>query len=560
LIISGRPIAVLSIALSPSRAKGAPTALVTRVDGREFYLHSRFDPHEEAQLIASGVIAQERTLYVVLGFGLGYHVKAILDRVPASSHVLVVEPDSACLNARALADRDHPAAAWIGDTRLHFLVHQDPKLTPIHLADRMATLRLLAIKMVRHIPSALTAEDFYGALANEIPRSLPANVQRRLRTIEQSLDGELRNFWANLPCSWNSAPIGRLRGLWRGKPLIIVSSGPSLSAALPQLASYQSRAMIVATASAVRLLMAAGIRPDLVISVDPYAPNAAHFDGWDTAGVPLVYYHRIFRGIPAAYRGPMAAFAMHDEPRLPLCAELAPSPFQRGGTVAFSALQLAHFVGADPVIFVGQDFAFPGGRTHAAGALYGEAHEAAESGEDFIPVPSADGQFVITSRLHHAYLLHMQDYLRQRARQHDRTRHINTSGTGAQIRGMEHLSLADAFAGRPSLDVSPSTVFQSAMTKSAGISRARQDQTLANWSSELDPLARASRDMTTTGAILDAFARTSLYAAAAPSYDSLRYLAETRRLTGGADGELVRHLRAHLNAVSGDLRAGRRHE
>jgi hypothetical protein len=542
---------VLSIALSPSRAKGAPTAVVRRIDGREFYLHSRFDPLEEARLIASDVVAQERTLYVVLGFGLGYHVKAILDRVPSSSHVLVVEPASACLSARSIGDGDHPASGWIRDRRLHFLVHDDPKLTPIHLADRMASLRLLSIKMVRHLPSALTAEQFYGALTNEIPQSLPANLHRHLRTIDQSLENDLRNFWANLPRTWNTSPIGRLRDLWKGKPLIVASSGPSLVDALPELHECRSAAMLVATASTARILAANGLQPDLVVSVDPYSPNLGHFEGWDTDAVPLVYYQRIFRGVPRVYRGPMAAFAMHDEPGLPLFDEAAASPFRRGGTVAFSALQLAHFVGADPVIFTGQDFAFARGRTHAEGFIYGAAVDADQLRDDYLPVPGVDGQLVITSRLHHTYLLHLQNYLLTRARQHDRTRHINTSRIGAMIRGMEYIGLGEALGSGGPLDTPARDVIRGAFAGPGRVRHELQRATVTRWLGELEGVIRRTRDLDRLEPMHAVFARTTMYACAAPSYDSLLYLAEARGGRGRSD--LAGRFRAHLADIHADL-------
>ena len=108
------------------------------------------------------------------------------------------------------------------------------------------------------------------------------------------------------------------------------------------------------------------------MSVDPYELNRAHFAGWESSDVPLAYYHRMCRGIVSEYAGPKFWFVMHDEPPIPLRQSRERSPFARGGTVAYSALQIAHYLEADPIIFVGQDFAFRGGHTHAAGALYGQ--------------------------------------------------------------------------------------------------------------------------------------------------------------------------------------------
>src|SRR5262249_53992765 len=155
---------------------------------------------------------------------------------------------------------------------------------------------------------------------------------------------------------------------------------------------------------------------------------------WDCSSVPLVYYHRINRLVLPLHTGTKFCFLMHGEPALPGTTR-AESPFRRGGTVAYSALQLAHLLGADPVVFVGQDFAFAGGHTHAAGALYDRRFNENEERADHFTVPGVAGTPVTTNRIYYDYLLLMQDYLLEYARVNPSMTHINTSRVGARIRG-----------------------------------------------------------------------------------------------------------------------------
>jgi hypothetical protein len=89
-----------SLTIVSSKVRTAPTAIVRVDDGRELLLHSRVDPLEETAFFAAGVTPQERTLYAVLGFGLGYHVRALLERIPESSQVIVLEPADFTLRGR----------------------------------------------------------------------------------------------------------------------------------------------------------------------------------------------------------------------------------------------------------------------------------------------------------------------------------------------------------------------------------------------------------------------------------------------------------------------------
>lgn len=543
---------MLSISLVPTKVSGVPTARITRADGHAFHLHSRYDPIEEARFLVRDVALTERTLYVVLGFGLGYHVRALLERIPASSHVLVLEPETAALSRRVATDAALDASQWIDHPRLHFLAHHDPQLAPVHLADRFTALRMLSVKMVPHVPSTRTAEDYYRSVLSEIPQALPAGIQRQLNVLDRQLENDLTNFWANLCSSWQGRSLADVRAQWIGRPLIIVSAGPSLSDALPMLGAAQAHALIVATASTASLLDRGGVVPDAVISVDPYPANQAHFDGWDTARVPLVYYHRLHRSIAPAYRGPLFPFTMQDEAPLPLADRSTRLPFRRGGTVAFSALQLAHLLGASPIVFVGQDFAFAAGQTHASGARYNIGFDEQNLPPDYVAVPGVAGTPVVTSRVYQAFMLHMQDYLLNYSRQHPHVRHVNTSTIGARIRGMEYLTLDQALDGSARRDPEEGTPFTHAAPIS--IPAVPRRKLVKRWRQELARVLDRHGDLVET---LAAFRKTDLYRQAATNYDDVAYVYEARGSRTGTGETLISRFRRHLRDIGSALEAMR---
>jgi hypothetical protein len=520
---------MVSVSLVESKTKGAPTAAFRRADGREFYLHSLYDPLEEARFLVRDVPVRERTLYVVLGFGLGYHVKELLQRMPRSSHVIVLEPDQACLSGKLLQHGGSQTTAWMHNGRLHFLAQQDPHVAHIYLADTMVRLRLLSLELVTHIPSTLTAEGFYRALLAEIPRSLSSSFHSHLNSLDRMMENDLQNFWANLPHSWNAVPVPCLHGKWSGRPLIIVSAGPSLTGALPILQEARGKALIVATGSAAGILMARQVRPDLVVSVDPYEANLAHFQGWDHADVPLVYYHRINRGILSVYSGPRFFFLMRDDPPLPLDNPSEKPDFWQGGSVAFSALQLAHHMEASPIIFVGQDFAFAGGHTHAEGSVVDHPYDAGALPKDYFLVPGVHGKPVVTNRMYHSYLLYMQDYLLRYATSKPAVKHINTSQSGAMIQGMECQELGRVLAGQPEpAPFTPREMIASALVQCRRIPWETQRAALQKWITELGHLLAQAGQAHDFDRLFARFKATSPYAQATRSYDDIYYLYEAR--------------------------------
>lgn len=549
-----------ALTILPTKVRHAPTAIVGLDSGRELLLHSRIDPLEEAAFFAAGVVPQERTLYAVLGFGLGYHVQALLDRIPASSHVVVLEPADFRLSARLLSQPPSRSTRWLRDTRLHFLSHHDAQLTPIHLANTLASHRLRSFTVVPHVPSMQTAEAFFGSLAREIQRALPPSVRQQLNTLDQMLESDLRNYWANLSASWNEHRASSLEGVWRDLPAVVVSGGPSLDEALPLLPAIRDRILLIATGSTARTLLNHGLCPDLVVSVDPHDPNLAHFVGWDGSQIPLVCYHRFHRGIPRVYAGPLFVFDMQDEPPLPLVEPASPSPFRRGGTVAFSALQLAHLVGANPIAFIGQDFAFARGRTHAAGAIYNLSFDENQPlPEECVRVPATAGGTVLTNRLLHAYLLHMQDYILHYAKVKPAVRHINTSTSGALILGMETKGLVESIEGCPEPPLAASQAISQAMTAPRRPTTATQIATLDAWIATLQSLVASVDSVESFSDIFAAFAATPLCDLPGRGYRDLWFVFETKYQLGAhpATSAFVSRFKSHLRHVLEDLRSVR---
>jgi hypothetical protein len=546
----------LAISIVNSETKGVPTAVCRRADGHEFYLHDRQDPQQEARLLIQNVPCRERALYAVLGFGLGYHVKELLQRIPRSSHIVVIEPDSACLSSGLRSQKKNQAWKWMGNDRLHFLSHHDPRVAPMALVDRMAALRLLALELFTHIPSTLMAEDFYRSLLSEIPGQFPSSFQSRVASLDTMLENHLRNFWANLPHSWNAAPVQNLKGNWLGRRLIIVSSGPSLTDALPALRADRSSTLLLVAGSAARILMADEIRPDLVVSMDPFEANREHFRSWESAGVPLLYHHQINRDIPATYAGPLFFFLMQEDPPLPLRGSLDKSGFRQGGSVAFSALQLAHYLGANPIIFVGQDFAFRGGHTHADGSAFDGSFDTKALPPGYFKIPGVDGKPVITDRNYYSYLLYMQDYLLDFAKRNPGFRHLNASQTGARIQGMDSMALEQALAsaeGRGS--ISPSEMIHAALGQNRPARPEAQRTALDKWTSASERLLKRADQFGDFADLFAAFKTTPLYAQAPRIYDDIYYLFETkyRDPENRMAPAFLNRFREHLRFVAQEL-------
>lgn len=149
--------------------------------------------------------------------------------------------------------------------------------------------------------------------------------------------------------------------------VIIVGAGPSLDYALNML-KVHPLASIWCVDTAVKPLVRAGIKPDLVVTIDPQK-DLRHFVG-KVKNVPLVAYTTSNPDIIKWHDGEKhfinnAAVLDGEENIL---VDLLPV-LGSGGNVATVALAVAENIGYKEIMFVGVDLAADFGQSYATGCL-----------------------------------------------------------------------------------------------------------------------------------------------------------------------------------------------
>ena len=163
--------------------------------------------------------------------------------------------------------------------------------------------------------------------------------------------------------------IGVLRNALKKKAAVaVVGAGPSLDKNAHLLGDFPG--VIIACDRAAKALTARGIRPDLVLCVDPrtavmaemlnYPENRFQRAVLSVCVDPEVA--RVWRG-KRCYENPIHEGTQFFER---ICAELFPGMvgLQASGNVGNTGVQLADWIGAKRIVLVGQDYSYPGGRQH----------------------------------------------------------------------------------------------------------------------------------------------------------------------------------------------------
>ena len=208
----------------------------------------------------------------------------------------------------------------------------------------------------------------------------------------------------------------------------VVATGPTLASQYARLAQRPHQVVLIAVDTAVAALLAHGISPDYVVTIDE-AISELQLSTAAKLTCPLIYFPRLAPQVLQAWAGPRycaySTGALYDE----LAQQLPRARLFSAGSVLHTAVDLALWMGARKVVLWGADFSYPSGRSHA--------HWAADSEVGFVTanathqVENGHGGLNATHLNMRGYLRDLEDYIAA----HPQVEFINTSLEGAKIAG-----------------------------------------------------------------------------------------------------------------------------
>jgi hypothetical protein len=351
-----------AVELVPSKS-GPMTARMKTPDGRAIFLHSRYDPLKEAETFADAADVEDKNCLLVSGLGLGYHVNALFERMHGEAAMVIAEPSLELIKS-ALENVD--LAEALGSARVFFLCDLDQNQIHTRL-NSLGARTMLGTHFVVHQPSQQVAGEFQQAMRSELTDYL-AYSKMSLQTLVHNARITNTNVANNLVTYVTTPPIELVKNRFEGYPAIVVAAGPSLVNNIGVLADAQGRAVIIAVQTTFKTLLAQGIVPDFVTSLDYAEISRRFFEGVeDFRGVHLVAEPKATCGVIDIYDGPISLLD-NEFARLCLGEELGRRDgLKAGATVAHLAFYLAEYLGCDPVAFVGQDLAFTNGVFYTPG-------------------------------------------------------------------------------------------------------------------------------------------------------------------------------------------------
>jgi tetratricopeptide (TPR) repeat protein len=347
---------------------GNPRIRYTKDDGVSVNIHSSEDPIACAQgaIDLLGKIEKEGII-VLFGFGLGYFAQEIYKRFE-KGHLLLVYEATPEVFKYAMKIIDF--RTLFSSDRVKIILGKDAdNFSVIHSHHHLIVNGKFWV--VEHKPSvklnSSAYEKFFKRL-NEEKSLSDIGVATNVRRGKDFMNA----FLSNVHSVIRNPGVAGLKNLFKGRAAIVVSAGPSLDNNIHLLKRAKGKAVIIAAGGALPTLISSDIIPDLIVEIDPVTENIEEkFQGIpELKKVPFVCLAQYTPQLMNIYPGPLfinSAMGNLAYQWLMNFWEDKGTIECFGGSVAHLAFATAEYIGADVIVFVGQDLSYKRNRLHTVG-------------------------------------------------------------------------------------------------------------------------------------------------------------------------------------------------
>ncbi|GAV22541.1 motility associated factor glycosyltransferase family protein [Carboxydothermus pertinax] len=414
-----------------------------RINNKENYIGSKYNHLRDIELLLEKVKEEKSYIYFIFGLGAGEYIEPLLEKLDEKSKLIIVEPNKNIILNYFLLNKKE-----VNDERLIIIDFDKNLFTNVfysYVKDENQNDVIYSVYANYDYLFYVEYKDFLEMLRDCI-RNLAINHNTYLIFSETWYYTYFKNFKSAI----KSKPINLLKGIFKGKPAIVVSAGPSLEKNVHLLKNISDNFIIITGGRTLKTLLDLGVEPDFVCVVDAGEPSYLVIkDALKYQFSSYLLFTEITNAkVVEEFPGEKVFFSVEQSTKHLLDYKV--DSLYTGGSVAHTCVDFAVYLGCDNVILIGQDLAYTEDKHHAELATFNEVDKVKNINSEYILVNGLNGDKVKTTSVLDEFRKKFEGYFEM----HKHIKFINATEGGAFINGAEAMTLKEAITlyGKEKID------------------------------------------------------------------------------------------------------------
>ncbi|KGM93168.1 motility associated factor glycosyltransferase family protein [Clostridium botulinum] len=404
---------------------------------RQVYIGSKYNMKNYLEKFINDIelIAKEDSVFLILGIGGGEELKWLKNRYPKSK-IIILEPIQELIS---YAYKNNIIKFTESDNVYVRFIDNKPKTT-------FVLKKLLQEYEIKKIvfKCLYNYDKIFKKQLWEITDIVKTSLIDKIIDINTNIYFARRWFdtmISNLEYMIKSSTVNKFKNSMKDIPAIVVSAGPSLEKNINQLHNGENNMLILSGGRTLRTLTDKNITPDLLGVIDAGEASYDLVRGYiESTKVPLLFYEGTNEEVVKNHKSEKMFFtksAFIEE-----CFENDDINLVMGGSIAHILTTFSIYAGCNPIIFIGQDFAYTNEKCHADIAInqFASKEENKAKDENSLYVKDIKGNMVRTNVVLDSFRRDMELIIKQ----YPEITFINATEGGANIEGTINMSLSDA--------------------------------------------------------------------------------------------------------------------
>jgi len=441
---------------------------VLRIDknDKKVYLGSKYDQKREIEkFINKFKEFTNKDNFVIVGLSFTEHIKELLKLINENSKILIVEFNNElieyCKNdedIKKIIDSDKVIIANNKDEIDNFIITYINEMN----VERLKVEEYSGYEKIYYEE----LQVIYTLIRNSIAR-----IKLNRNTYRVFGEKFLSNMLSNFKYIAKANDINILQDVYKDKPAIIVSAGPSLINNIDQIKGLNNF-LILSGGRTLGALLERNINPSCLGVVDPGEVSYKLVEQYiKKINCPLIFNDLTNEKVVEAH--PSGKFFYTDNEFISEIWGKKIETMYGGGSIAHALTNLAVYMGCNPIIFIGQDLAYTGENGHASccGNRWDELTFDQYKDQTDIYVKDIHGDLVRTSLILNDYRVSLETIIKK----NPSVEFINATEGGAFIEGTKTRILKDVLKELKEEKIIPMENFLSNVNKIDDIIKKLQD-------------------------------------------------------------------------------------